>query len=106
MISNSGKSPWFIGVSLEEIADIFYCLSTISDTLRSEGYFEYLPKPLPPRINNLITGTVKVKFDFPTFQKGGMCMEKDIKEFEVRYMWEELHEIEKILFKFWTSSIR
>jgi len=78
----------FSDISLEDIADFFYRLAEYRDRIREKDmYFEYLPKPLPKVLDKIKRGTLKVKFGFPVFQKGGVCM--DVTNVEQAYIAEE-----------------
>ncbi|MEM4699373.1 MAG: pyridoxal 5'-phosphate synthase lyase subunit PdxS [Candidatus Nezhaarchaeales archaeon] len=62
-----------IDLGFATIVDFFYRLADLADELKSQGLFEYLPKP--PSLTGPATGTLAVKLGFPIFQKGGVCMD-------------------------------
>ncbi len=77
MSSNSpfGNSRVY-NVGFETIVDFFYRLSELADELKSDGlWFKYGPETLPETISVPKRGTLRVKYGFPVFQKGGVCMD-------------------------------
>ena len=77
MSSNSpfGNSRVY-DVGFETIVDFFYRLSELADELKSDGlWFKYGPETLPETISVPKRGTLRVKYGFPVFQKGGVCMD-------------------------------
>lgn len=65
-----------VEVGFNTIAEFFYRLAEIADVLKSEGlYFNYGPERLPDTITIPKKGTLRVKYGFPVFQKGGVCMD-------------------------------
>jgi pyridoxal 5'-phosphate synthase pdxS subunit len=72
------KRAWnthLIDVGFDTISDFFYRLCEVADKLREENLFIYGPERLPEVINVPKTGTLRVKYGFPIFQKGGVCMD-------------------------------
>ena len=71
---SSGVRLYEVGFS--NIVDFFYRLAEAADRLREEGdWFLYGPEKLPERITVPERGTLRVKYGFPVFQKGGVCMD-------------------------------
>ncbi len=65
-----------VDVGFDTIVNFFYRLAEVADVLKSEGlYFNYGPETLPDRIEIPLKGTLRVKYGFPIFQKGGVCMD-------------------------------
>ena len=63
-------------VGFETIVDFFYRLSELADELKSDGlWFRYGPEALPKTLTIPKRGTLRVKYGFPVFQKGGVCMD-------------------------------
>ena len=63
-------------VGFEEIVDFFYRLAELADELKSNDlWFRYGPETLPDALRIPYRGTLKVKYGFPIFQKGGVCMD-------------------------------
>ena len=63
-------------VGFSNIVDFFYRLAEATDRLREEGdWFLYGPEKLPEKITVPERGTLRVKYGFPVFQKGGVCMD-------------------------------
>jgi len=63
-------------VGFDTIVDFFYRLSDVADELKSDGlWFRYGPEALPETIKVPKRGTLRVKYGFPVFQKGGVCMD-------------------------------
>jgi len=63
-----------VEVGFDAIATFFYKLAEISDKLKEEGLWTYLPDPSEIR-ESFATGTVRVKLGFPVYQKGGVIMD-------------------------------
>lgn len=65
-----------IDVGFDAIVNFFYRLCEVADRLREDGeYFNYGPEALPEVIEVPKAGTLRVKYGFPVFQKGGVCMD-------------------------------
>ncbi len=63
-------------VGFDAIVDFFYRLAEAADRLREDGlWFRYGPERLPEVIEVPARGTLRVKYGFPVFQKGGVCMD-------------------------------
>ncbi len=63
-------------VGFDTIVDFFYKLAEAADKLREDGlWFRYGPERLPEVIEVPRRGTLRVKYGFPVFQKGGVCMD-------------------------------
>ena len=62
-------------MGFDTIVDFFYRLSEIADRIGDEEYFLYTPERLPDIVEQPSVGTLRVKYGFPIFQKGGVCMD-------------------------------
>ncbi|MET1159361.1 MAG: pyridoxal 5'-phosphate synthase lyase subunit PdxS [Thermoprotei archaeon] len=63
-------------VGFDTIVDFFYKLAEAYDRLREDGdWFIYGPEKLPEEIRIPQRGTLRVKYGFPIYQKGGVCMD-------------------------------
>jgi len=63
-------------VGFATIVDFFYGLAEAMDKLREDGaHIAYYPRSLPDRLEIPRKGTLRVKYGFPVFQKGGVCMD-------------------------------
>ena len=68
--------PRLYEVGFDAIVDFFYKLAEAADRLREDGlWFRYGPERLPDTIEVPARGTLRVKYGFPVFQKGGVCMD-------------------------------
>ncbi len=68
--------PRLYEVGFDAIVDFFYRLAEAADRLREDGlWFNYGPEKLPEFIEVPARGTLRVKYGFPVFQKGGVCMD-------------------------------
>ncbi len=69
-------TPRLYEVGFDTIVDFFYKLAEVADRLREDGvWFVYSPSRLPETITIPKRGTLRVKYGFPVFQKGGVCMD-------------------------------
>lgn len=74
MILNTSARLYDVG--FDTIVNFFYKLAETYDKLREDGlFFIYGPEKLPDRITIPKQGTLRVKYGFPVFQKGGVCMD-------------------------------
>lgn len=62
-------------VGFETIVEFFYRLSELADKIGDREFFNYTPEVLPEKVTTPKTGTLNVKYGFPIFQKGGVCMD-------------------------------
>jgi len=63
-------------VGFETIVNFFYRLAEVADKLKENGeWFIYGPEKLPDVIHIPMKGTLRVKYGFPIYQKGGVCMD-------------------------------
>ena len=63
-------------VGFDRIINFFYRLAEVADELRAEGlWFRYGPEVLPEKLSVPHKGTLRVKYGFPIYQKGGVCMD-------------------------------
>jgi pyridoxal 5'-phosphate synthase pdxS subunit len=68
--------PRLYDVGFDTIVDFFYKLAEAADRLKEAGrWFIYGPERLPETIEVPAKGTLRVKYGFPVFQKGGVCMD-------------------------------
>ncbi len=74
-----------VEVGFNTIVEFFYKLAEAADKLRDEGeFFLYGPERLPETIEIPMRGTLRVKYGFPVFQKGGVCMDvTNVKQAEI-----------------------
>jgi len=72
----SSVNPRSYVVGFDRIVEFFYRLAEVADELRSEGlWFRYGPEKLPDVLEVPRRGTLRVKYGFPVYQKGGVCMD-------------------------------
>jgi len=70
------RVPGLVNVGFDTIIDFFYKLAEAMDKLRENGlWFRYGPERLPDTIVVPHRGTLRVKYGFPVFQKGGVIMD-------------------------------
>ena len=63
-------------VGFHEIVNFFYKLAEAGDRLREEGlWMAYGPEVLPETLTVPERGTLRVKYGFPVYQKGGVVMD-------------------------------